>query len=72
MINMEAAKHTVKVVGTTVGILSFVILSFWFLITQFGIYGLMFGCLSFAISLASKVVYEQKKSEIEFKKRFNR
>jgi hypothetical protein len=69
---MEAAKHTVKVVGTAIGIISAVILSFWFLITQFGIYGLMFGCLSFAISLASIVVYAQKKSEIEFKKRFNR
>ena len=72
MINMEAAKYTAKVVGTAVGIVFFLNLYFWFLIIKFGMFGFAFGCLSFVICLASKVVYEQKKSEIEFKKRFNR
>jgi hypothetical protein len=69
---MEAAKHTVKVVGTAVGIVSSVILYFLFLSTQFGIYGFMFGGLSVIIWLFGKVVYDQKKAEIEFKKRFGR
>jgi hypothetical protein len=72
MINMEAAKYTFKVVGIAVGFVSSVILYFWFLSTQFGIYGLIFGCLFVIICLASTVVYGEKKSEIEFKKRYNR
>ena len=72
MINMEAALHAAKVVGTTVGIVSSIILYFWFLSTQFGIYGFMFGGLSVIIFLFAKVVYEQKKAKIEFKKRFGR
>jgi predicted membrane protein len=72
MINMEAAKYTFKVVGIAVGIVSSVVLFFWFLITQYEIFGLIFGCLFVIICLASTVVYGQKKSEIEFKKRYNR
>lgn len=72
MINMEAAKHTVKVVGTGIGIISSVFLYFWFLGTYFGIYGFMFGGLFITICLISRVIYEFKKQEIEYKKRFNR
>lgn len=72
MINMEAAKHTVKVVGTVIGIISAVKLSFWVLITYFGFYGLLSGLVIFLICLFSKVVYDFKKQEIEYKKRFNR
>jgi hypothetical protein len=66
MINMEAAKHTVKVVGTVIGISSAIILSLWALNTYFGIYGILSGLVIFAICLASKVVYELKKHEIEY------
>ena len=72
MINMEAAKYAAKIVGTAVGIVSSVILYFLFLSTQFGIYGFMFGGLSVIILLFAKLVYDQKKAEIEFKKRYNR
>jgi predicted PurR-regulated permease PerM len=72
MINMEAAKHTFKVVGTVIGISSASILSLLVLNTYFGIYGILSGVVIFAICLASKVVYELKKQEIEYKQRFNR
>ena len=72
MINMEAAKYTFKVVGTAIGIISAVILSFLVLITYFGFYGILSGLVIFAICMISKMVYELKKQEIEYKKRFNR
>ena len=72
MINMEAAKHTVKVVGTAIGIIFAVILSFLALFTYFGFYGILIGLVIVVICLISKVIYEFKKQEIEYKKRFNR
>lgn len=72
MINMEAAKYTVKVVGTVIGIISASILSLLVLITYFGIYGILSGVVIFVICMISRVIYEFKKQEIEYKQRFNR
>ena len=76
MINMEAAKSTVKIVGKATAILitiPILVFSFFYgTVSVFGFYAVPVALVIIVLSFIIKTVYDSEKQIIKYKKRYSR